>query len=166
MKHALTQAKLSKISAYADTIYSFTDKLTPTPKADIDHFHGVAMFSIARGAISSPSMPGSLPVAPKLMRNCSHFLAGPCGNQPTYRSMLMYRFASEKGNHFIVIVAHLPGEVLFHAVLNHLGEGRSTVDINGPFHSFHNFFYVLLVNDIALRRHIRNRCLIEWCPMH
>lgn len=39
---------------------------------------GVAMFSFARGAISSPSIPGSLPATPRLNSTFSHCLAGPC----------------------------------------------------------------------------------------
>lgn len=37
---------------------------------------GVATFSLASGAISSPSMPGSLPATPRLSRTFSHSLAG------------------------------------------------------------------------------------------
>lgn len=39
--------------------------------------HGVGTFSLASGAISSPSTPGSLPTAPKPSSIFSQFLAGP-----------------------------------------------------------------------------------------
>lgn len=46
---------------------------------------GVATFSLARGAISSPSIPGSLPATSRLSRVSSHFLAGPCPIKKTYQ---------------------------------------------------------------------------------
>ena len=41
---------------------------------------GVATFSLARGAISSPSIPGSLPATSRLNSMFSHFFAGPCSS--------------------------------------------------------------------------------------
>lgn len=50
----------------------------PGTRPQASYPHGVATFSFARGAISSPSIPGSLPAAPRPSNTSSHFFAGPC----------------------------------------------------------------------------------------
>lgn len=58
-----------------------------------------------------------------------------------------------------VFVAHLPGEILGHAVLDHLCKSRCSIDLEGPLHGFHNFLYISFVGNSTLEEADRVRIM-------
>lgn len=92
-----------------------------------ENSHGVATFSLASGAISSPSIPGPLPGTPKLDSNFSQFLAGSC----TITLIASYTQLYQKLVLPDTLFPYLPREVLRHAVYNHLFKCKGTIHCKG-----------------------------------
>ena len=92
----------------------------------------VATFSLASGAISSPSMPAWLPSTPRPRSTSSHFFAGPwTRDERGVIRILTKSSCMSTINGKLGVCAYLPGQVLPHAVLNHLMECRGVVLFQG-----------------------------------
>lgn len=118
------------------------------------------MFSLARGAISSPSIPGSLPATPRLKSSSSHFLAGPCFASTVSEKNNAIQLLStvslltqdnEKKSWLPQYFTHLPGKILCHAILYHLFKSRCAIDSQGPFDRCGDFHHIHGINGVALK---------------
>lgn len=123
-----------------------------------DGFQGVATFSVASGAISSPSIPGSLPVTSRLSSIFSHSLAGPCKIRD---STVVYVYGQEDPDLRLIqlcfsvikwrVYTDLPGEVLGHAVEDHLSQRSSAKCCKGSNDMHSHRFHISRIHSFTLK---------------